>query len=129
MSHEKSAAIALAVQLGEPVPRLPEPARYIPPAPLALAETARPPLIRLNAFEASATAKIPLGRDGVFPIAVPRRTEARLARHVRAARQVMLARHFRLARDAPQDPADRDQEDTSTRKPMAMNAMFMSTAP
>jgi HPr kinase/phosphorylase len=60
VSYEKSAEIVLAVQLaaGDAVPRLPEPARYVPPAPLDLPETARPPLITLNAFEASAAAKL-----------------------------------------------------------------------
>jgi serine kinase of HPr protein (carbohydrate metabolism regulator) len=60
LSYEKTAAIALVVQLGaaNTVPRLPERARYAPPPPLALPEAAWPPLIRLHAFEASAVAKV-----------------------------------------------------------------------
>jgi hypothetical protein len=60
LSYEKTAAIALVVQLVPPgsVPRLPEPARYAPPAPLVLPDDMRPPLIRLNPFEASAVAKL-----------------------------------------------------------------------
>jgi hypothetical protein len=60
LSYEKTAAIALVVQLATPdsVPRLPEPARYAPPAPLVLPDNLRPPLIQLNPFEASAVAKL-----------------------------------------------------------------------
>jgi serine kinase of HPr protein (carbohydrate metabolism regulator) len=60
LSYEKAAEVTLAVQLvaGDAVPRLPERERYVLPPPLALPEAACPPLIRLNAFEASATAKL-----------------------------------------------------------------------
>lgn len=59
LPYEKSAEVVLAVQLAAgAVPRLPEPAHYLPPAPLDLPEVARPPLITLNAFEISATAKL-----------------------------------------------------------------------
>jgi hypothetical protein len=58
LSYEKSAEVTLAVQLGAAVPRLPPPERYVPPAPLDLPQAAQPALIRLNAFEASATAKL-----------------------------------------------------------------------
>jgi hypothetical protein len=60
LPYEKSAEVALVVQLGpaDAVPRLPERAHYAPPQPLVLPEGARPPLIRLNAFEASAVDKM-----------------------------------------------------------------------
>ena len=53
-----SAPVCLAVALGgeETVERLPEPARYIPPAGLRI--MLPPPLLRLRAFEASIPAKI-----------------------------------------------------------------------
>ena len=47
-----------SMQLGETVTRLPEHTRYVPPTPVVLSEAAQRPLIRLNAFEASATAKV-----------------------------------------------------------------------
>jgi len=63
LPYAAEAAIALAIALDPPqsgaggTPRLPEPAWYEPPAPLALPESARPPLLRLDAFECSAPAK------------------------------------------------------------------------
>jgi len=51
-----STAVALAVDLSAPVERLPEPRRYAPP--LALRQSAQPPLIALDAFEASAADKV-----------------------------------------------------------------------
>jgi HPr kinase/phosphorylase len=58
LPHAASAAIALAVLLGtaENLPRLPEHERYDPGA--GFAGVSHPPLIRLNAFEPSAPAKI-----------------------------------------------------------------------
>ncbi len=53
---EASAQIALAAQLATDVPRMPLPQTYAPP--LALAHAARPPLIRINAYEASAVPKL-----------------------------------------------------------------------
>ncbi|HEX4303797.1 MAG TPA: HPr kinase/phosphatase C-terminal domain-containing protein [Rhizomicrobium sp.] len=60
LSFQDSVEVKLAVQLVSvgTVPRMPEPERYIPPPQLALPDAARPPLIRLNAFEASATVKL-----------------------------------------------------------------------
>ncbi|HUO88295.1 MAG TPA: hypothetical protein VMU08_03900 [Rhizomicrobium sp.] len=60
LSYETAADIALVVELvaAAAVPRLPGPNHYVPPAPLSLPEGAQPPLIRLHAFEASATAKV-----------------------------------------------------------------------
>ncbi len=52
------APIALAVDLSGPVRRLPEPCDFVPPAALKLRQSARPKLIALNAFEASAPDKI-----------------------------------------------------------------------
>ena len=52
------ARIALAVDLSAPAPRLPEPHGFVPPAALKLRQSARPRLIALNAFEASAADKI-----------------------------------------------------------------------
>jgi serine kinase of HPr protein (carbohydrate metabolism regulator) len=54
------ARIALAVTLVEPgdVPRMPPKEFYQPPPELALAQSARPPLIRLSTPESSVTAKI-----------------------------------------------------------------------
>jgi serine kinase of HPr protein (carbohydrate metabolism regulator) len=54
------ARIALAVELIGPdhAPRMPRKEFYMAPPELALAETARPPLIRLSAMDASAPAKI-----------------------------------------------------------------------
>lgn len=63
LPYAADAVIALAVAF-DPAqspaggkPRLPEPAWYVPPAALALPESARPPLLSLNAFECSAPAK------------------------------------------------------------------------
>jgi len=60
LPHRSSARIALAVDLaaGAAPARLPQAARWLPPAALDLAENARPPLIRLDPFQASAPAKI-----------------------------------------------------------------------
>ena len=60
LSFQASAEIVLAVQLvaADAVPRMPERESYLPPPELALPEAARPPLIRLNAFEASALVKL-----------------------------------------------------------------------
>jgi HPr kinase/phosphorylase len=72
LSYEPSAEIVLVVQLvaGDAAPRMPPREFYAPPAPLALPEAARPPLIRLNALEASATAKLRWAvyafREGLF---------------------------------------------------------------
>jgi HPr kinase/phosphorylase len=55
----RSAPVCLAVVLGDEktaVERLPEPARYVPPAGLRI--MLPPPLLRLRAFEASIPAKI-----------------------------------------------------------------------
>ena len=59
LPHAPQAAITLVVQLGagKNLPRLPEREFFDPPG-LGLAQESRPPLIRLNAFEASAPAKI-----------------------------------------------------------------------
>ncbi len=57
--YTKQVRVALAIRLvRKEVPRLPQHGRYKPPAPLILAAAARPPLIRIAAFEASAPAKI-----------------------------------------------------------------------
>ena len=60
LSFQASAKIVLAVQLvaADAVPRMPQPERYLPPPDLVLPDAARPPLIRLNAFEGSATVKL-----------------------------------------------------------------------
>jgi hypothetical protein len=60
LSYEKMAEVSLVVQLAarDVIPRLPEPARFTPPPPLALAEAWRPPLIQIDPFEPSATAKV-----------------------------------------------------------------------
>ena len=62
MPHETRASVALAVRLvpANEVPRLPEPERFVPPAPLSLPPENCPPLLRLAAFEESAPAKIAL---------------------------------------------------------------------
>lgn len=54
------ACVILVVQLGarEDVPRLPLPERYRPPATLALAADACPPILNLSAFDASAVPKL-----------------------------------------------------------------------
>jgi HPr kinase/phosphorylase len=53
-----AAPVGLAVTLGNlpPAERLPEPAHYVPPAPLRI--LLPPPLLRLAAFDASTPAKI-----------------------------------------------------------------------
>jgi serine kinase of HPr protein (carbohydrate metabolism regulator) len=60
LSFEASAEVVLAVQLvaADAVPRMPGRESYQPPPELALPQAARPPLIRLNAFEASASVKL-----------------------------------------------------------------------
>lgn len=58
MKHAASARITLVVDLSGTVERLPEPRFYNPPAPLKLTSAARPRLLALNAFEASAPDKI-----------------------------------------------------------------------
>jgi HPr kinase/phosphorylase len=60
LPYEKTAQIGLVVQLAArtTIPRLPGPALYTPPPPLALPEPARPPLILLDPFERSAAAKL-----------------------------------------------------------------------
>jgi len=63
LPYAAEAAIVLAIALDPPQstvgekPRLPEPARYAPPAGLALPQRAWPPLLSLGAFECSAPAK------------------------------------------------------------------------
>lgn len=54
--HAKSAAVALAVRLGQPSARLPEPQFYRPPVDLAAARPVS--LIVVNGRAASATARI-----------------------------------------------------------------------
>lgn len=54
--HVESAAVALAVRLGRPGPRLPPPQFYSPPAALAAARPVS--LIMVNGRAASATARI-----------------------------------------------------------------------
>lgn len=58
LDHTSKAPIALAVNLDPSAApnRLPEPALYAPPAPLAA--SCPPPLVNLNPFEPSVTAKI-----------------------------------------------------------------------
>ncbi|MEI9989291.1 MAG: HPr kinase/phosphatase C-terminal domain-containing protein [Rhizomicrobium sp.] len=56
LPHAPSAPVVLAVDLSGQMVRMPEPARYVPP--LALRQSAQPPLIVLNAFEESAPDKI-----------------------------------------------------------------------
>ncbi len=56
--YSPRAAIALAVDLSAAIERLPGPRDFVPPAALKLRQSARPPLIALNAFEASAADKI-----------------------------------------------------------------------
>jgi len=60
LAYAPQARVALAALLGsaENLPRLPEHERYRPPPGIALSENARPPLIRISAFEPSAAAKI-----------------------------------------------------------------------
>jgi serine kinase of HPr protein (carbohydrate metabolism regulator) len=55
-----SAQIALVVELAgtDKIARLPEPERYTPPASLGLSREHWPPLMRVNASEVSATARI-----------------------------------------------------------------------
>jgi serine kinase of HPr protein (carbohydrate metabolism regulator) len=56
LPYAVSAAIALVVDLGATVARLPEPDVYEPP--LSLRPAAKPPRLALNAFEASSPDKI-----------------------------------------------------------------------
>ncbi len=58
MPHAASAAIALVVELSASVPRMPERRFYHPPKSLALPRGARPPLVVLDAYEASAAEKV-----------------------------------------------------------------------
>ncbi len=58
LPYAAGAAIVLVADLSAPVVRMPEPMRYRPPRPLALRQSAQPPLIALNAFEESAPDKI-----------------------------------------------------------------------
>ncbi|HEX4532740.1 MAG TPA: HPr kinase/phosphatase C-terminal domain-containing protein [Rhizomicrobium sp.] len=69
LSYERQAQIAMVVELVAPdaVPRMPEPARFLPPAPLVLSEASCPPLIRINALEASAQAKVLWGVFALTP--------------------------------------------------------------
>ena len=63
IAHAPKARIALAVELGKSESRLPLPRHYKPPKGLDL--QAKPvPLIRVSAFEASASAKIALAAAG-----------------------------------------------------------------
>jgi HPr serine kinase-like protein len=56
LPHAARAPIALAVDLSRAVPRLPDTQYYAAPQPLTLRQP--PPLISLNAFEASAPDKV-----------------------------------------------------------------------
>jgi HPr kinase/phosphorylase len=60
LPYTPRAHVALAVHLGTArnLPRLPEHERYVPPAGINLVEEFCPPLLRLSAFEISASAKI-----------------------------------------------------------------------
>ena len=60
LPYRRSARVALVVELAPDITpaRMPQHARYTPPADLVLAANACPPLIRLNPFEFSAPAKI-----------------------------------------------------------------------
>jgi len=58
LAHAASARIALVVDLSGKVNRLPRTRYYAPPKPLYPSATARPKLIALSAFDASAPEKI-----------------------------------------------------------------------
>jgi hypothetical protein len=58
LPHARSARVALAVTLVSKVARLPAHGNYAPPKALALPASARPPLVKIAAFEASAPEKI-----------------------------------------------------------------------
>jgi len=58
LSHAAKTRIALVVELKQRIVRMPVHEHYQPPQPLTLAASARPPLIAINPFEASAPAKV-----------------------------------------------------------------------
>jgi serine kinase of HPr protein (carbohydrate metabolism regulator) len=58
LPHAPRVRVALVVELGRDAKRFPDHRRYRPPAGLALAATAAPPIVRIAPFEASAPAKI-----------------------------------------------------------------------
>jgi HPr kinase/phosphorylase len=59
VEYRRSAKVALVCALTpDPIPRLPEPEWYTPPAEIEVSDEHRPHLLRLNPFEASAPAKI-----------------------------------------------------------------------
>ncbi len=58
LPYARRSVISLVIELARPVPRLPEPAFYAPPAPLHLSETARPVVLKLDPFEVSAPQRV-----------------------------------------------------------------------
>jgi hypothetical protein len=58
LNHAADAVIALVVDLSAPIARLPERRAFMPPKPLMLPLSTRPPLLALAAFEASTPDKI-----------------------------------------------------------------------
>ena len=77
LPHAPRVRVALVVELGRDLTRLPDHRRYRPPAGLALPATAAPPIVKIAPFEASAPAKIVaataayalgLHRDTINPI-------------------------------------------------------------
>lgn len=62
LPHAAEARVALVIRLVAPnsVPRLPPAERYEPPDPLIISAGARPPVLSLAAFDASAPAKVAL---------------------------------------------------------------------
>jgi len=58
LPHQSEVRINLVVDLNASPERLPSHAQFLPPRKLGLAADRRPPLIRANAYEASAPAKI-----------------------------------------------------------------------
>ncbi len=77
LTHAPRARVALVVEVGAGSQRLPSHRRYRPPATLALAPKAAPPIVKIAPFEASGPAKIVaataayalrLHRDDVKPI-------------------------------------------------------------
>jgi serine kinase of HPr protein (carbohydrate metabolism regulator) len=58
LRHAKATRIALVVQLGTTVARMPVHKSYTPPAAVKLAKRDHPPLIQIDPFEVSAPAKV-----------------------------------------------------------------------